>query len=165
MSSYANQLVDSSNCLDDYKAGNPIVIKAYNGFLAYELVFGATCLKDGTTANDYCFADAVTNVSSPTSSYVYYLPVGVALSAGATPTCNTCLKTAMSQFAAYATNGTLPISKTYVSAAQQINLVCGPGFVDASVAVTTPTSAAARGQLYSFGLWTPTILMMLMVVW
>lgn len=150
--SYALQLRQSSNCEADYNAENPIVTEAYNGLVAYRPVYSATCLRDGTAANNYCFADAVTNTSSPTSSYIYYLPLGMALPAGSTPTCNTCLAETMAIFAQYATNGTQPLSKTYVAAAQQINLVCGEGFVGASIVVKSNGSRsvdAATGALWA----------------
>ena len=142
MSSYASQLVSSSNCGGDYSDGNPVVLEALYGLLAYEPVYRATCLKDGTAANNYCFADAVTNTSSPTSSYVYYLPVGVDMPADSMPTCNGCLNTTMRELATYASSSTQPLSKTYNAAAREINAYCGAGFADSNVTVVTSGGTA-----------------------
>lgn len=85
----------------------------------------------------------MTNTSSPTDSYPYYLAVGVALPAGARPTCNKCLKDAMAIFATAAGNASQPLSRIYVGAANQINIGCGTDFVDSSV-VRTSAAAASR---------------------
>lgn len=153
MASYVGQLTSSSNCGTDYANQNPIVIQAYDGLVSYDVVYDTTCLK--APDSNYCFADAVTNASSPTSSYVYYLPVGEDLAAGATPTCNGCLKTTMQDFAKYASNSTQPISATYPSAAAEIDLVCGPNFAATNVKVVesgaSPVSLA-RGCVWLCGL-------------
>ncbi|KAI9878576.1 MAG: hypothetical protein M1830_000533 [Pleopsidium flavum] len=79
------------------------------------------------------FADAITNTSSPTDSYIYYLPLGIALPGGARPTCSECLNKTMAIFANAASNASQPISTNYVSAARQIDLGCGPNFVNATI--------------------------------
>lgn len=146
MSSLAKLLIASDNCQADYKLQNPIVILAYNDLIAYLPVYMATCLKNPTT-NAYCFASAVTNTSSPTSSYVYYLPLGAALPGGTTPTCDACLQEVMQGFAGFATNATQPISKTYDPAVQQIEMFCGPTFVNTTVRVTSGVA-----HMYGIGL-------------
>jgi len=49
----------------------------------------------------------------------------------------------MAGFATFASNGTQVLSQTYNPAAKQVNLGCGPGFVNDTVAVT---SAASHGR-------------------
>lgn len=138
MSSYALTLRSSSACSDDFDRQNPIVRQAYNGLLAYDTLYNASCLKAAPTSynnntSNYCFANAITNETSPTDSYLYYLPVGVSLPAGAMPTCDQCLKDTMGIIATSASNKTQPSSLTYVDAAQMINLKCGPTFVNATI--------------------------------
>ena len=138
MSSYALDIRSPSYCSDDYNRQNPIVRQAYNGLLAYDVLYRASCLHAQPTAfnnqsSDYCFADAVTNTSAPTDSYVYYLPLGISLPAGTQPTCNQCLKDTMTVFESQAGNQSQPISLTYAEGAQLVNQQCGPNFVNQSI--------------------------------
>lgn len=86
MDSYARELMTSSACKTDFDADTPLVIQALNGLVAYPVAYSASCLRD--TEGSYCFANAVSNMSSPTDSYPYYLPVGQELPAGSRPSCN-----------------------------------------------------------------------------
>jgi len=52
MSSFANQLRLDSNCGQDYKNQNPVVLQAYDGFVGYEPLYQAGCLKD--PSGNYC---------------------------------------------------------------------------------------------------------------
>lgn len=131
MQYYASQLISDSNCGVDYRNGNALVVQAYYGFVAYEPLYLAGCLKDGK--GNYCYAGAITNKSSVADSYPYYLAVGNDLPGSSRPTCNTCLQTTMAVFNPFAGNSTQPLSKTYVKAAQQINIGCGPTFVNSTV--------------------------------
>ena len=135
MSNLAEQIQYEDNCGSDLQMQNPMVQQAYNGFLAYQPSFHAGCLKDSD--GSYCFVDAATNASAPTSSFIYYLPLGVQLPGGTRPTCNRCLRNTMSMFATYATNSTQPLSETYETAAQQVDMNCGPTFVQAEVQTTS----------------------------
>lgn len=72
-------------------------------------------------------------MTSPTDSYVYYLPLGIPMPASSLPTCSKCLKDTMSVFADAAANKTQPLSLSYVNAAQQINQNCGPSFVNGTI--------------------------------
>jgi hypothetical protein len=87
MDTYAKELISSSACKSDLDNDTPLVIQALNGLVAYPVAYSASCLRD--TEGSYCFANAVTNTSSPTDSYPYYLPIGQQLPAGSRPTCNT----------------------------------------------------------------------------
>lgn len=132
MSSLASELKDDSNCGEDYRRQNPIVRQAYNGLVSYSPLYEASCLKNTKTSN-YCFVDAVTNMTNPSNSYLYYLPLGMPLPSGSMMTCSTCLKETMDIFNAVAGNKSQPISTDYSIAAQMINLGCGPGFVNQTV--------------------------------
>jgi hypothetical protein len=132
MQALANNLTSSENCGADYEAQNPTVQAAHTGLIAYEPLYTASCLKNPSTSA-YCFADAVTNASSPTDSYVYYLALNQSLPGGSQPTCNSCLQDTMAVFDAAAANRSQPVASTYVAAAQQINVNCGPAFVNASL--------------------------------
>ena len=141
MNSYANQLRSQGGCGADYNAQNPNVLEAWQGFLAYGEVYNATCLRSSQN-NDYCFTDAVTNSSSPTSSYIYYLPLGISLPNGIMPTCNQCLADTMNNYAPSAGNGTQPISSVFRTAVNQVDQACGSKIVTA--AIPNVTGAADR---------------------
>jgi hypothetical protein len=131
MASLAQDIQQEYNCGSDLHMQNPMVMQAYNGLLAYQPLYRAGCLTDED--GQYCFANAVTNTSAPTGSYIYYLPLGEQLPAGTQPTCNGCLQQTMSIFNSAAGNSSMPISGDYVSAAQQVDTSCGSQFVEASV--------------------------------
>ena len=150
MSSYALELRSTSYCSDDYNRQNPIVRQAYNGLLAYDVLYRASCEHAQPTASnnqssDYCFADAVTNSSAPTDSYIYYLPLGIPLPADSQPTCDKCLKNVMADFQTQAGNQSQPISLTYAQGAQVVNQQCGPNFVNQSA----PTTGGGSGKSIS----------------
>lgn len=161
MSGYVRTLKSQGGCGADFQAQNPNVMEAYQGFLAYESVYNATCLKSNET-NGYCFTDAITNASSPTSSYIYYLPLGIPLPSGTMPACNECLETTMDNYAPGAGNGTLPLSTVYGSAVQQMNTACGPKFITASVPRVT---GAAHHLRPPSGLLTALLMTVVAVFW
>ena len=144
MADLAREIQSSDACGDDLELRNPVVLQAYAGFVAYEPLYHAGCLKN-VPQGDYCYASAVTNATSPTSSYIYYLPLGMALPGGTQPTCSACLKNTMAVFAEAATNASQPLSVDYGPAAQQIDMTCGPTFVEA--VSTEASSAAAKGPM------------------
>ena len=135
MSNLAQEIQLDSNCGTDLRMQNPTVAQAYNGLIAYDPLYHAGCLTDSNGA--YCYADAVTNVSSLSSSYIYYLPLGVQLPPNSRPTCNTCLQDTMAIFASYAGNASMPLSSDYNVAAQQVDAGCGQTFTVASVHSTS----------------------------
>ncbi|CAA9965535.1 hypothetical protein P3342_011517 [Pyrenophora teres f. teres] len=156
MDSFAVQLLQDNACKSDYRSDNPIVLQAYNGLIAYQPAYKASCLHD--VEGNYCFANAVSNTSSPGDAYPYYLPIGQQLPGGSRPTCNSCLQQVMGVFAFYSTNATQPISKTYTSAAQQISIACGSKFVNVTA---PPLKGAAPTTSATFA---PTITLILMFV-
>jgi hypothetical protein len=86
MDSFARELQLPSVCKVDLDNDNPMIIQALNGLIAYPVAYQASCLRDDE--GSYCFANAVSNTSSTTDSYPYYLPVGQELPAGSRPSCN-----------------------------------------------------------------------------
>ncbi|KAF2110056.1 hypothetical protein BDV96DRAFT_501636 [Lophiotrema nucula] len=155
MDGFARDLVSDANCQVDYANSNPQVLQAYNGLVAYEPLYQASCLRDD--GGSYCYANAVTNTTATTDAYPYYLPLGVALPGGSRPTCNSCLVDVMAIFSSFGGNATQPISKTYNTAAQQINTYCGPNFVNGSA---TPLKGVASTTTASF---TSTIALFIML--
>ncbi|KAK8191290.1 hypothetical protein IWZ00DRAFT_273895 [Phyllosticta capitalensis] len=135
MNYFATELTKDSNCGADYKAENPTVRQAYNGLVAYAPLYQAGCLKD--SEGSYCFANAITNSSNPTDSYPYYLPIGITMPGGSRLTCSSCLRDTIHTFWTYTGNKTQPISNTYAAAASQVNIQCGPHFVNESVSTSS----------------------------
>ncbi|CAD6456719.1 5f493113-6eb7-49fd-9771-bfc1267d449f [Sclerotinia trifoliorum] len=145
MNSIASNITSPNACSTDLTAANPLVTQARLGLLAYSSLYTASCLKDPINGA-YCYAQAVTNTSSPTDSYIYYLPVNVSLPGGSQPTCNSCLKNTMAIFEQAGAVRSSAIAGTYEQAAGMINVQCGPGFVNASLpaaAVVTGTATSA----------------------
>lgn len=116
------------------------MVDSYVAMLSYQTLYSATCLKD-PESSAYCFASAVTNLSTPSNVYFYYLPLNVSLPGSSTPSCNWCLENTMYIFQSAASNRALPIASTYVSAAQQVNTICGPNFTNS----TLPNAVVANG--------------------
>lgn len=90
------------------------------------------------------FANAITtrSNSSLADAYSYYLPLGTSMPVGNRPSCSGCLKKTMAIYRSYASNTTQPLSRTYVAAAQQVNMACGPDWVSDAVETTSSASLA-----------------------
>lgn len=141
----AKSLLLPENCGLDFNAGNPIVRNAHIALIAYAPVYGAGCLKDPQTSM-YCYANAITNFSNPGNVIVYYLPLNISLPASTIPTCSSCLQQTMNVFQAATANRKQYVAGNYQSAAQQINGICGPNFVDDQIA-----AAITSGGLRNYG--------------
>jgi len=150
LSTIAYNLTLSSTCGADLTAQQPLVMQAYTGLIAYSPLYTASCLRNPSTSA-YCFADAITNTSSPTDAYIYYLPLDVPLPGGSQPTCSQCLKNTMAVYEAASANRSQPIHDTYAAAAAQVNVQCGPNFVNASIAAVStsgvPKSLSGSGWM------------------
>ncbi|CAK7265511.1 hypothetical protein SEPCBS57363_001620 [Sporothrix epigloea] len=153
----AANLTDSANCGRDYALGNPIVVQAYLGMTAYQPLYAASCLTDpGTGA--YCFANAITNLTTTANAYFYYLPLNNTLpTSGSEPSCNWCLQQTMTVFWSASANRHNPIANTYLTAAQQVDTICGAKFVNSTLpAAISGTTSLIRQS--SFSRWlAPTI--------
>jgi hypothetical protein len=140
MTYLASELISNSHCGADYQKQNPLVSQAHAGFVAYQAVYQATCLKSAQTGN-YCFADAIANQLNPSDSYPYYTAVGLNLPPASHPTCSECLKETMSIFAGYAKDINQPLANTYINTAKEIDVSCGAGFANTNVPVGTMTGS------------------------
>jgi hypothetical protein len=162
MTDLARQLILDSNCGSDFVARQPLVMQAYNGLLGYEPLAQASCLKtsnytsatiipslDTTTTTDddddaeYCFIDALMNKQNPSDPFPYYTAIGMNLPTGQNvppPTCNGCLRAAMTLFARAAVHADQPLSMTYATCARAVDGACGAGFADTNVAVGSVAS-------------------------
>ena len=160
MSRFAQSLRDQANCGADFAAQNPIVLRAYNGFLSYAPMHAAGCLQadaravSASPSNEYCFVAASGNASAPADQYLYYLPLGIPMPGGSRPTCSSCTQQTMRTFAQAAGNLTSPLAATYAQAATLVNQKCGPDWVEASVkpiqgsGPPSPNGAAANGAAF-----------------
>ncbi|KAH8909745.1 hypothetical protein BR93DRAFT_965827 [Coniochaeta sp. PMI_546] len=152
----AKNLTDASNCGTDFELGNSVVVQSYIAMVSYQTLYGATCLKDPGSAA-YCFANAVTNLTTPSNVYFYYLPLNISLPGSSIPACSWCLEKTMGIYQSAASNRALPIANTYVSAAQQVNTICGPGFVNS----TLPNAIVVSGGHPSVTPWPQWMLVVL----
>jgi hypothetical protein len=129
LGSLAANLTAQENCGADFDLGNSIVVQAHLAMTAYPTLYSASCLQDPDTSM-YCFANAVTNLTTPSNVYIYYLPLNISLPGSSIPSCSRCLQQTMAVFQSSAANRKQPIAYTYQTAAQQIETICGPGFVN-----------------------------------
>jgi hypothetical protein len=143
MTSLAKNLTDPSNCGVDYQLGNSVVVQTYMSMLAYQTLYSASCLKDPDTSQ-YCFASAITNQTTWSNVYFYYLPLNISLPGSTVPTCNSCLDRTMAIYQAASAYRSQPISSTYVTAAQQVDTICGPDFANTTLpnAILSKSGAA-----------------------
>ncbi|KAI0481711.1 hypothetical protein F4859DRAFT_431273 [Xylaria cf. heliscus] len=140
----ADSLIADGNCGQEYKLENALVLQAYQGMKTYETVYKATCLTNADADSlHYCFANAITNASTPSNAYLYYLPFNSTLPPTAAPACGSCTQQTMEIYQAATSNRKADISNTYTSAAKQINSECGENFVNTTLAAVTVPSAAA----------------------
>ena len=188
MQNLAVKLISPEVCADDYAKENPLVLQAYNGFLAYKPLYQAGCLKvsdkdvasasslgakptkglhEGNINPDagpqYCYVATTANNSAPVNAYIYTLPLGTPLPSGAGDVnCTDCLRQTMNFFAQAATNASNPVSKLYPAAAQEINAKCGKNWVKSSVEVdasTVPNGASGLQASAAFALVTAALVL------
>lgn len=148
MAHLASELISDKACGQDYKLGNALVVQAYTAMIAYRPVYRATCLKDPSTG-EFCFTEAATNPKNVAGYYVYFLPIGIGFPGSSRPICNECLQATMEVFAESALIKGQPLAETYIPAAQQINMGCGPGFVNATVKVGSVSSGGSLTRVPS----------------
>ncbi|PHH63944.1 hypothetical protein CDD81_5163 [Ophiocordyceps australis] len=138
----AQNLTTDANCKAEVDQGHSRVLQAWRGLKAYRVLYTATCLQDETT-NAYCFANAVTNLTTPSDSFLYFLPYGLALPGASAPTCSWCTKQTMQIFQAASANRQHFVASKYEDAAHQINVVCGPDFVNSTLPKAETGAASA----------------------
>ena len=140
MNQAAQNLTSNSNCKTEFEKNQTQVLQAYRGLKAYNVLYSATCLQDQNTSS-YCYANAVTNLTTPSDAYLYFMPFGIALPGSSIPTCSRCTQNVMAIYhSASADRGQFVASK-YPDAAQQINTLCGPNFVN----ITLPPAESGAG--------------------
>ncbi|KAL3964485.1 hypothetical protein ACCO45_001489 [Purpureocillium lilacinum] len=136
----AQNLTTEANCKAEIDQRQSLVLEAWRGLKAYEVLYKATCLQDNATSM-YCFANAVTNLTTPSDSFLYFVPFGLALPGSSTPSCNWCNKETMAIYRAASADRQQFVADKYEPAARQINAVCGPNFVNG----TLPAAQSAAG--------------------
>ncbi|KAL7626761.1 hypothetical protein AAE478_003535 [Parahypoxylon ruwenzoriense] len=141
---YLNDLAEKlkldENCGEDFERENALVIQAYKGMKAYEEIYGATCLTNPDT-DAFCFANAVTNLTTASNVYLYNLPLNSSLPVKAFPACDYCTSETMKIYQSAAADRKKWIANTYVQAAEQINLECGAGFASVTLPEALPDNA------------------------
>jgi hypothetical protein len=157
MAQYAANLTTLVACGADFEAENPLISYARLGLMAYQPLYRASCLKNPSTAS-YCFADAITNATNPADSYIYFLPLNTTLVGGSQPTCSTCLKQTMAVFEAATSDRSSALAFDYVSAAMQVNVNCGPSFVNSSLAAAATSGAQVSQPLSNVGIFALVVL-------
>lgn len=137
----AANLTAEANCKKEYNNGDSVVKQFLFGLQAYEMMYQATCLQDPDD-DMYCYANAVTNLTTASNAYFYYLPYNLTLPGSTVPACSWCVQETMAIFHTASADRSQPISNTYVDAARQVNTICGLDFVNGSLAEAT-TSASS----------------------
>jgi hypothetical protein len=62
------------------------------------------------------------------------------------PSCNNCLQQTMGVFEAASSDRSTALASDYVNAAQQVNVMCGANFVNASLAAPVKAGAQSLGS-------------------
>ncbi|GAB0132643.1 hypothetical protein EsDP_00001072 [Epichloe bromicola] len=132
LSKAAQNLTSEVNCKREFEQNQTQVLLAYRGLRAYKVLYSATCLQDDTS-NSYCYANAVTNLSTPSDAYLYFMPYGMSLPGASRPTCSRCTQKTMSIYHSAAADRRQLVASKYEDAAQQVNTLCGPNFVNSSL--------------------------------
>ncbi|POR34076.1 Uncharacterized protein TPAR_05717 [Tolypocladium paradoxum] len=138
----AQNLTTDANCKAEIDQGQSLVLQAWRGLTAYKTLYSATCLQDLSTSM-YCFANAVTNLTTPSDAYLYFMPYGLALPGASTPTCNWCTRETMNIYHAASADRQQFVASKYEDAARQVNTICGPGFVNPTLPKATAAASAA----------------------
>ncbi|KAK4151256.1 hypothetical protein C8A00DRAFT_17322 [Chaetomidium leptoderma] len=163
MAQLAKNLTATENCGVDYKNGHSAVVDAYGAMRAYAPIYSAGCLRDPDTGA-YCYANAITNLTNPSTTYFYFLPLNKTLPGMTVPACSYCLQQTMALYQAATADRRQMISNTYARAAVQVNAICGPGFANESLAAEVIPSSAVPGRLTRSSAWLATALPLLAAV-
>ncbi|KAG5921444.1 hypothetical protein E4U61_006745 [Claviceps capensis] len=136
----AQNLTLDANCKSEFDQNQTQILQAYRGLRAYNVLYSAACLQNPTT-NSYCFANAVTNLSTPSNTYLYFMPYGMSLPGASKPSCNWCTQTTMAIYHSASADRDQPVASKYEDAASQVNTLCGPSFVNASLPIAESAGA------------------------
>ncbi|KAI1085642.1 hypothetical protein F5B20DRAFT_519166 [Whalleya microplaca] len=141
----AKTLTSDENCGQDFEKQNSLVVQTYKGMRAYAEIYSATCLSNPDTSA-YCFANAVTNLTTSSNVYLYYLPLNSSLPQSAVPSCDSCTRETMNIYQAAAADRTKYVANSYVAAAEKIDSACGADFVNATLPAATEGAAGPIAQ-------------------
>ncbi|KAK7429986.1 hypothetical protein QQZ08_003375 [Neonectria magnoliae] len=128
----AANLTAEENCKKEWNDGDSVIKQFLFGLQAYEMMYQATCLQDPDD-DMYCYANAVTNLTTASNAYFYYLPYNLTLPGSTVPACSWCIQETMSIFHSASADRSQPISNTYEAAARQVNTICGIDFVNGTL--------------------------------
>ncbi|KAL7822477.1 hypothetical protein V8C26DRAFT_246461 [Trichoderma gracile] len=144
----AANLTKSDNCKAEIAKNQTLVLQAYRGLLAYKEVYAATCLQDPTTSQ-YCFANAVTNLDTPSDAYLYFLPYGLALPGSSNPSCSWCTQQTMDIYYSASADRDASVADVYADAARQVNTLCGPNYVNGTLPPASSEGLALQPAMYT----------------
>ncbi|KJZ78918.1 hypothetical protein HIM_01691 [Hirsutella minnesotensis 3608] len=136
----ADNLTSSANCKAEIDQSHARVLQAWRGLKAYRTLYTASCLQD-PSSNQYCFANSASNLNNPSDSYLYFMPFGLALPGASNPSCDFCTKETMKVFQAASANRQEFVASKYEDAAHQINVICGPDFVNSTLPLAEAAAA------------------------
>ncbi|UNI14315.1 hypothetical protein JDV02_000955 [Purpureocillium takamizusanense] len=151
LSQAAQNLTTEANCKAEIDRRQSLVLAAWRGLKAYEVLYKATCLQDKSTSM-YCFANAVTNLTTPSDSFLYLVAFGLALPGSSTPSCNWCNQETMAIYRAASADRQQFVADKYEPAARQVNAVCGPNFVNGTLPAAQSGAGAVLVSSYTFAL-------------
>ncbi|MBE3043083.1 hypothetical protein IMZ48_11025 [Candidatus Bathyarchaeota archaeon] len=137
----AAALTSPDNCGQEYDELQPDVRRVHLGLTSFNVLYKATCLRQDDT---YCFANAITNASTPANAYVYFLPLNMPLPGSAAPACGVCLQDTMAIYQAATATRSLAIADTYEGAAGRLNAVCGGQFANETLPEAVDGGAEGR---------------------
>ncbi|KAL7798443.1 hypothetical protein V8C37DRAFT_203145 [Trichoderma ceciliae] len=149
----ATNLTLASNCKTEIQQNQTLVLQAYQGLLAYKALYAATCLQD-PSSSQYCFANAVTNLNTPSDAYLYFLPYGLALPGSSNPSCSWCTQQTMNIYYSVSADRSQLVASVYEAAARQVNTLCGPSYVNGTLPPASSEALAIRPALYTVTLAT-----------
>lgn len=120
------------------------------GLQTYTLMRTTGCLTDPST-NTYCYLTAATS-SNPSDLYFYSLPWGKSLPNNTNPSCSSCTKSVMAQYAAAleadASGELTGLKGTYDGAAEVAQGACGTSYVQ-NVETSGAVSMRVTGMMTS----------------
>lgn len=138
----------SNNCKTEVDQNQTLVLQAYHGLLAYKTLYAATCLQNPSTSQ-YCFANAVTNLNTPSDAYLYFMPYGLALPGSSNPSCSWCTQQTMDIYYSASADRSELVASVYADAARQVNTLCGPNYVNGTLPPASSDALAVRPAIYT----------------
>lgn len=148
MNQAATNLTMAANCKTEVDQNQTLVLQAYDGLLAYKTIYAATCLQN-PNSSQYCFANAVTNLNTPSDAYLYFLPYGIALPGSSNPSCSWCTQQTMDIFYSASAVRSSLVAGVYQAAARQVNTLCGPSYVNSTLPPASSGVNAVRPAIYT----------------